>query len=191
MKRNLVALILLQLLPIMATAQTADFSEFRVISQRNIFNLNRVPPRAARTPVAQPPPALVDAFSLVGTMTYEKGQYAFFDGTRPDYQKVLQPTHTIGGYKLVAVLPSSVRLETQGIQFEMKLGMQLRRDETSARLCDDSLSVSDYKSVPSATPMVAPAPSAGPPASASSSEPAPDAGEILKRLMQKREQELK
>ena len=191
MKRNLIALIILQLLPVVATAQTVEFSDFRVISQRNIFNLNRVPPRADHASVVQPPPAFVDAFSLVGTMTYEKGQFAFFDGTRPDYQKVLQPSHTIGGYKLVAVLPASVRLETRGTQFEMKLGMQLRRDETSARLCGDGFSINDYKSAPGATPNVAPAPSAGSPAGAPSSEPTPDAGDILKRLMQKREQELK
>ena len=189
MKRNLAALTFLLWLPVAALAQTVDSADFRIISQRNIFNLNRVPPRSDRAPVQAP--AFVDAFSLVGTMTYEKGDVAFFDGTRPEYQKALQPTNTIGGYKLVAVLPSSVRLETHGVQFEMKIGMQLRRDEKTAHLYADGLGATNYDSATNApTTAVSTLPAAST-TSAPSGGATPEASEILKRLMQKREQELK
>lgn len=189
MKRNLFALAILGLLPVVAPAQSVDFAGFRIISQRNIFNLNRVPPRTGNVPAVQA--VVADAFSLVGTMTYEKGAFAFFDGTRPEYQKVIQPTNTIAGYKLVAVLPSSVRLETRGAQFEMKLGMQLRRDETTARLYADGFGATSYDSASNTATNPVPTPSTSSSAGASSSTATPEASEILKRLMQKREQELK
>ncbi len=190
MKRNIIALAFLLLLPVVAPAQTADFSGFRIISQRNIFNLTRVPLRSNQT-VAVPAPNFVDAFSLVGTLTYEKGEFAFFDGTRPEYQKALQPTNSIGGYKLVAVLPTSVRLETRGTQFEMKLGMQLRRDEKSAHLYADSFGATTYDSASAAATNATPMLSTSSAASTSGGDASPAASEILKRLMQKREQELK
>jgi hypothetical protein len=188
MKRYFIALTCLLWLPAVAPAQSVEFADFRIISQRNIFNLNRVPPRGSRAPA--PAPAFVDAFSLVGTMTYDKGLIAFFDGTRPEYQKAIQPTNTIGGYKLVAVLPSSVRLETRGAQFEMKLGMQLRRDETSARLYGDGFGATTYDNASAGGTNAVPA-TATDSAAAAPSGPTPEASEILKRLMQKREQELK
>ena len=191
MKRNIIALAFLSLLPVVAPAQTADFSGFRIISQRNIFNLTRVPPRTSRGAAVQAPSTFVDAFSLVGTLTYEKGEFAFFDGTRPEYQKALQPTNSIGGYKLVAVLPTSVRLETRGTQFEMKLGMQLRRDEKSAHLYADSFGATTYDSASAAATNAAPMLSTSSATSTSGGDASPAASEILKRLMQKREQELK
>ena len=33
---------------------------------------------------------IVDSFSFVGTMSYAKGTFAFFDGTSPDFRKVLE-----------------------------------------------------------------------------------------------------
>ena len=184
MKLNAIILTLFALLPVTAPAQTADYSEFRIISQRNIFNLNRVPARTNQTVAVQAPAqGFVEAFSLVGTMTYEKGQFAFFDGTRPDYQKAIKPAETIGGYKLVAVLPTSVRLETRGAEFEMKVGTELRRDEKTARFYADGLGVTGYTNASTATTNVVSALSAG--------SPSPEASDILKRLMQKREQELK
>ncbi len=193
MKRNLIAFSLVVWLPVAAWAQSVEFSDFRIISQRNIFNLNRVPPRSSKG-VPAPAPPVADAFSLVGTMTYEKGTFAFFDGTRPEYRKVIAPTNTIAGYTLVAILPSSVWLETRGTQFEMKLGTQLRRGETSARLYGDGLGATGYDNASgtAVTPAPTPSTSASPAASGSGATAAsPDASEILKRLMQKREQELK
>ena len=191
MKRNIIAIAFFSLLPVVAPAQTVDFSGFRIISQRNIFNLTRVPPRTSRGTAVQAPPTFVDAFSLVGTLTYDKGEFAFFDGTRPEYQKALQPTNSIGGYKLVAVLPTSVRLETRGTQFEMKLGMQLRRDEKSAHLYADSFGATTYDSASAAATNAAPMLSTSSATSTSGGDASPAASEILKRLMQKREQELK
>src|SRR5690348_9065903 len=50
-----------------------DFSAFRLVVDRNIFDPNRAPRRGPTAPVRT-----VDAFTLVGTMSYEKGIFAFF-----------------------------------------------------------------------------------------------------------------
>ncbi len=47
-------------------APVTDFSSFRVISQRNIFNQSRFGPAPTRTQVRR---RVVEAFSLVGTMS--------------------------------------------------------------------------------------------------------------------------
>src|SRR5271167_1737375 len=66
-------------------ASEADFSSFQVISERNIFNPNRT----ARHRGGNRPQPVADAFALVGTMSYAKGAFAFFDGTSSDYRKAV------------------------------------------------------------------------------------------------------
>ena len=72
-----------------SVAGPADYAQFsRVITDRNIFDPNRYshssPGAAAYRPkVARAAPA----FTLVGTMQYEKGMFAFFDGNNSDLRK--------------------------------------------------------------------------------------------------------
>src|SRR5687768_3360995 len=64
-----------------------SLESFRIISERNIFNQNRSP-RSARTDATTTRRSpVVQSLSLVGTMSYAKGDFAFFDGTRPEYKK--------------------------------------------------------------------------------------------------------
>src|SRR5579864_933699 len=70
-----------------------SYDSFNLIWRRNIFDPNR---RGIK-PWQPQPHSKVDAFALVGTMSYSKGKFAFFDGTSPDYKKVLEPGATIAG----------------------------------------------------------------------------------------------
>ena len=58
-----------------------DYVSFRVISERNIFNPRRSGRSTARTTTRTEPERRVrtERFALLGTMSYEKGRYAFFD----------------------------------------------------------------------------------------------------------------
>ncbi len=108
----------------------ASYDAFRMISDRNIFNPNRVArgaPRTARS--AATPAAHVESFSLVGIMGYEKGLFAFFEGTSGDFKKVLQTDAIIGPCKVAGVLPDLVKLTVGTNDFEMKVGMQMRRED--------------------------------------------------------------
>jgi len=153
----------------------ADFSNFQVISERNIFNPNRTA-RHRRGNRSQP---VADAFSLVGTMSYAKGTFAFFDGTSSDYRKAVQNAGTIAGYKVTDITPSAVKLVSGDKQLVMKIGTQMRREEKG------SWQLASTSELPVETTESADAPTTEPAASDSSNE----GNDVLKRLMKQREQE--
>ncbi|HLH52873.1 MAG TPA: hypothetical protein VKY92_04585 [Verrucomicrobiae bacterium] len=146
-----------------------DYAAFQIIADRNIFDPNRAP-RATRPAAA---PKTVDSFSLVGTMTYEKGTFAFFDGTSSDFKKVLKKDGSIAGYQVASISPDSVKLLLNTNVLELKVGSQMRRrDDGSWEMAANPVS---YAST----------------SSNSQSEAAPSGPEsdILKKLMQRREKE--
>lgn len=153
-----------------------DYSSFKIITDRNIFNPNRSS-KSARVVRSNPQQQVKgDAFSLLGTMSYEKGLFAFFDGTSSDYRKVLQRADAIAGYKVTDIAPNCVKLGSGTNELELRVGMQMRREEEGGWL------------------LVAQAePYANQTAAADAESAAASGGEendVLKKLMQRREQEL-
>jgi hypothetical protein len=71
----------------------------------------------------------VEAISLVGIMAYEKGSFAFFDGTGGSFTKALQVGGTIGEYTVTHIAPTTVKLVTGTNTVDLKVGMQLRRED--------------------------------------------------------------
>jgi len=103
-----------------------DFAAFQVISQRNIFDPNRVPhTRYPSTHAAR----VADSFSFLGTMSYAKGNFAFFDGTSPDFRKVLELNGDIAGFKLTALAPKTATLSSGTNEMILPVGTQVRRDD--------------------------------------------------------------
>jgi len=150
----------------------ADFSNFQVISERNIFNPNRT----ARHKRGNRPQPVADAFSLVGTMSYAKGTFAFFDGTSSAYRKAVQNAGTIAGYKVTDITPTTVKLANGDKLLVMKIGAQMRREEKG------SWQLAATGELPVDTTGNA---------DAAPAEPADSEGnDVLKRLMKQREQEL-
>ncbi|MGA3284979.1 MAG: hypothetical protein ABSD57_11045, partial [Verrucomicrobiota bacterium] len=82
-----------------------DFAAFQIVAQRNIFDPNRVP--HSRSNSTHAAARVVDSFSFLGTMSYEKGNFAFFDGNSPDFRKVLELDGDIAGFKLTTLAPKS------------------------------------------------------------------------------------
>ena len=154
----------------------ADFSNFQVISDRNIFNPSRT--ARHRNKGGQAPAS--DAFSLVGTMHYAKGTFAFFDGTTSEYRKAVQNAGTIAGYKVTDITPTTVKLASGDKQLTMKIGTQMRREEKGVW----QFVVSGE--LPTETTDTVDTASAEPAGNNSSTE----GNDVLKRLMQRREQEL-
>ena len=162
-----------------------DLPSFRIISERNIFDPHRSPhltrtaPPTRREPERTERRTRTESFVLLGTMSYDKGSFAFFEGSSSQYQQVLKPADSIAGYKIAAITSTLVRLEsTNGQAIEMPVGMQLKRQDEgewtlSARA--ESLGSSPRASVSGDRP--------------GGSISSGDASEALKRLMQKREQE--
>jgi len=104
-----------------------DYAAFKVIADRNIFDPNRFPHRPGVPTIRKP--NRVDSLTLVGIMSYEKGTFAFFDGTSSEYKKALKLTDAIAGYKVTNIAPNGVKLASGTNELELTVGTQLRREE--------------------------------------------------------------
>jgi hypothetical protein len=172
-----------------------DYSAFRDIVTLNIFDPNRVPsgPPRVREPSAE-------YFGLVGTMRYDKGTFAVFNGSDSRYSKVLKVSDSIAGYKLIDIAADSVKLlrSTNSIgadsvktaldgatnEVEMRMKQQMRREPAGPwQLSSES---SSYAASSSFTPILGSE-------SSGTNSAAPTGGEsdILKRMMQRRDSESK
>ncbi len=170
--------------------QRVDFSSFRIITDRNIFN----PRRYARSTQRREPAARVDAFTLVGTMAYEKGPFAFFEGTSSDYRKVLKVADTIAGYRVTNIQYNSVKLANTTNEIQLAVGMQMRRDEDGpwylASAADFTATSRGSTNSDSTSDNSGAAVTTADSSNGSSSTSAEVSDERLKKLMQRREQEL-
>ena len=107
-------------------------------------------------------------------MSYEKGIFAFFDGTSSDYKKVLKPNETIAGYRLVAISTDSAKLTLNTNVLELTVGTQMRRRDDGSWERSSSSESYATGSAPS-----------------SSTDATPSGGEsdIIKKMMMRREKE--
>jgi hypothetical protein len=192
------------------TLPKSDFERYRIIGERNIFNAGR----SGRTGLAATKETKraprVDTVALVGVMSYEKGTFAFFEGSSSDFRKVLKTGGTIAGYTVREITAGGVRLQSGETTVQLKVNNQLRREddgewEITARTDPGSGSSSSSSSSGSSSRRDRDSASTdgrdrrgsrtsdngGSSTATSSGGPAGDASEILKRLMQQREQELK
>ncbi len=166
-----------------AATNATDYSAFQVIMERNIFDPNRYAhtPRSRRHSISPSAPW----FSLVGTLSSRNGMLAFFDGNDSDYRKVLSPDGVIAGYKVVEITLRGAKLEAAGKPVVMKVGAQMHQQGKGEWQLADSgelPATTDGKETPAAGET-----SAASPAPSSADEP----NDVLKKLMQQREQELK
>ena len=163
-------------------SSTTDFSSFQVIVQRNIFDPSRYP-RESREPRRRDKGA--PTFSLAGTMSYRKGMFAFFNGNSSDYQKAVREGGTIAGYTVVEITFDGVQLKADGKLIDFKVGSAMRQNGSSWELAGPD------EWTPSAE-MGASGENQGTNETPAVSLPSSGAGsDVLKRLMERRQQQLK
>jgi hypothetical protein len=172
--------------PTNSSSSSPDSNSFKIITQRNIFDPNRSGIGRIR-PLRDNNrrPSVVDAFALVGTMSYEKGKFAFFDGESSQYKKVLEPGAIIAGYTVKDIAPKAVTLAANGKEFQMQVGTQLKNAGANGWRLSTRDVPADSSNSDQGDQTVEAQPTAPPAASSA------QASEILKRLMEKRQQELK
>lgn len=175
----------------------SEYAYFQLVNDRNIFNPARVPNRPDRprsTETRRTPK--VESLSLVGTLRYEKGIFAFFDGTSSEFRKALKPGDTVGGHRILSVTDSTVRLVVKDAAVDLKVGSQLRREDegdwtlaSGVTLGPSSGGSSSSGSTPSSS---ASSNSSSTPSTASASGSSGGGAEdILRRLRERRAQETK
>lgn len=153
------------------------FAAFQLVVERNIFNPNRV----GRTREASDVKAVrTDEISLVGTMQYEKGLLAFFDSPDSRYAKALREGDTFADFKIQRIMADRVELLRADKPLTLKLSEQLRRPEGG-----------DWSVGPAPNNAFAVVPAAAVALPTADSAPSAEASEVLKRLLQKREKQLK
>jgi hypothetical protein len=171
----------------------ADYGRFTsFITARNIFDPNRYardnsrPYRPNRVQRSAP------TFTLVGTMSYEKGLFAFFDGNDSGLRKVIYQaeTNNIAGFTLSEITPGGVTLlaADKKRKVQLKIGDSMRQEGSEWQLAGAG-ELTESSTVSAAGSASAADSSASDTGSPPSSAGAPN--DILKKLMQKREQELK
>lgn len=162
-----------------------DFSSFRLVTERNIFNSKRSGRPRERTRET-PRAAQADALRLVGTMQADGGRLAFFDGSSGDYRKALRCGGSVAGHTVVAVEGTRVTLEKGSNRVELVVGMQLRRVEGAEwQVVGEAAAPASGGESRASVPSDSDAAKAG-----GESGGGGDADEVLKRLMQQREKEL-
>ena len=169
-----------------------DYAAFsRFITDRNIFDANRQPRYSSgRTrPTTRPRThsSSAPAFTLVGTMSYGKGLFAFFNGNNSDLKKALPVAESIAGYTVTEISHSRVKLESadKKQKVEMKVGDLMRQENGKWEMAGAGELPSGTNSTETTGATGGENSAAASPSS--SSEP----NEVLKRLMQLREQESK
>lgn len=182
-----------------------DYSSFKVVAERNIFNGNRSGQRMTSTrSSSQQRSVRVESFSLVGTLlTEDRAPVAFFDGSSSEFRKALKAGGNIAGFSVKEILHAGVRLAQGTNILDVRVGTGMRREDEG--LWKSSEGGTSYASGSSSSYSNGNGRSSSrngsysgrgsngdsPAASSSSAPPAAsaDAAEILKRLMEKREKE--
>jgi len=159
-----------------------DFSSFQIIVQRNIFDPNRYPRESRYRPRDEGAPT----FTLAGTMSYRKGMFAFFNGTGDEYQKALQEGGTIANYTVTKITFDGAELKGAGRTIEMKVGASMRQDGGGGWELVEPLEwgVSSGTSVDTGSESNDTNETGALPSSM-------EQNDVLKRLMERREQDLK
>ena len=167
---------------------TAYSAFSRFITERNIFDPNRYSHNytpSYRPKVLRSAPA----FTLVGTMSYGKGMFAFFDGNNSDLRKVLyqSDTNNIGGYTVADITLTGVKLQSADKKqtVQMKIGEMMRQEGNAWQPAGQG------ELAASMAEGAAPAVEGSSSDAGAAPSPALEGNDVLKKLMQLREQELK
>ena len=128
------------------TSGKLDYSSFKIVSDRNIFNGNRSGQRMTTTRSSTKQISVrVESFSLVGTLLSEdKAPVAFFDGTSSEFRKTLKAGGIIAGFTVKEILHAGVRLAEGTNMLDIFVGTGMRREDEG--LWKSSTTVATYAS---------------------------------------------
>jgi len=176
---------------------STEYTQFsRFITDRNIFDPNRYPRNGGRTQVVRTRTRTRTAgapyVTLVGTMSYEKGLFAFFDSNNQDMKTIIGAGDEIGIYTVKEISKNMVTLVSKDKkEFTMKVGEQMRQEggvwqvmeagDTGSSAAPAETTASEGSSSTGATDAQ--------PAEAATPSSNLEANDVLKRLMELRAKE--
>jgi hypothetical protein len=172
-------------------ATGTSYNSFGIITERNIFSQNRRPGRtfSTPTPTVRSRPRAVESFTLKGTLGSEKGWVAFMTGSSPQYTKALKVSDAFAGYKVTGITQKYVKLMHNTNEVVLRVDMSMRReDEGDWRLSREG---GPFQFASTYTPGAGSDGGASTRSTTASDSPSSGAdSDVIRRLMQKREQEM-
>ena len=179
------------------------YESFRLLHTRNVFDPDRRPVRPANGP-SPGATGRSDYLALTGTLIDSDKSYAFFSGSRSDFNKVLTVRDKIANATITQITPQSIVVERGGKRVNVVVGQTVPLDDKSApgaapsNLAEVTATGIDR---PPGTGDTAPT-DAGPGSANPGTAPAPGAPgtvkppagskeEIMRRMMEARQQQLK
>ena len=174
------------------------FDSFQIVVDRNIFDPNRRRQQRGGASMADPPRVQQppdERIALTGSLIYETANnteiIAFFEGSKAEYNATIRLGESIAGYRVAEIRTDGVKLETENQQIDLPVGAGLSRQvegkwqivsasDLSARRGPESGSPETIQTRPT---------SSGDSAETKSSEGSTN--DVLRKLMERRKQELK
>lgn len=105
-------------------------SDFKIIQEKNIFNPNRHARSSGERQRSQSTRTIrSENFALTGVISYEKGTFAFFDGSSSSYRKVLKKGEAIAEFEVAELGPEHVRLVSGTNDLKLEVGYQMRKEQ--------------------------------------------------------------
>lgn len=158
--------------PPKATVKPVTFDSFRLLTERNIFNPNRVG-RTVAGPAAQP---RGDEIRLVGALDSAQGLFAFFNSPDATYRQALHEGGVIAGFTVNHIGPDRVTLTRSAGPITLRVGQLLHRPVGGDWSVEAGENITPPETASPAGPAVTAIPA--------------DASAILKRLMEQRQKQL-
>ena len=176
------------------------YESFRLLHTRNVFDPDRRPVRPANN-AASIATSRSDYLALTGTLIDAGKSYAFFSGSRSDFNKVLSVRDKIANATITQITPMNIVVDRGGRSVSVAVGQTVPLDDKSApgpAPSNQAEVTATSIDRPPATAEAAPSTDAGG-ASAPAAAPAPGGvrpaatskEEIMRRMMEKRQQDLK
>ena len=179
------------------------YDSFRLVHTRNVFDPDRRPVRPATNTPNLSPTTRADYAALTGTMLSADKSYAFFSGSRPEFNKVLVVREKIANATIAGITALNIEIERDGKRTTVAVGQTVPFDNQTApgvppveapeTAPSTTTAASTPATSPGATTPAAARPLTGATTTASTAPKGPPANldEIRRRMMEKRQQELK
>ncbi|XHR30203.1 MAG: hypothetical protein ACFUZC_06515 [Chthoniobacteraceae bacterium] len=170
---------------------------YALLKTRNIFDPERQPGAAAPTQAAVPV-TKGDFAALTGILVTDDKVLAFFSGSRAEFNAVLGPQGVIAGATITRITPHFIEILRDGKIIPVAVGQTVPLSADAAPAPMPSVDAAATAPTPTApippstTPSSQPVTNISAPASAAPASPGGvDREAIMRRMMQKRQQDLK
>lgn len=112
--------------------EKTGLESFKLIWERNIFNPNRQKPLDPSQIVERKEAPQIETFTLIGTMIKGASSYAFFQGSNSLYNTVLGVGDQIAGHIISEISTSGILLKSEETPQVLTVGQGMSRQEQGA-----------------------------------------------------------